>query len=119
MEMLKKVMAGLLTLSVLVLYFPKIATAAQFRLLSKASDQSTMTKHQPKILATPEENIPVEQVAADKKKSKKWLWITLGALALVGVIAAAGGGGGGGGDGGGGGGGTSDTGDTGDVTVSW
>jgi hypothetical protein len=53
-----------------------------------------------------------EEPKAEKKKSKKWLWIGLGVLA-VGVIAAAASGGGGGGDGGGGGGG-----DTGTIVIS-
>jgi len=70
--------------------------------------------------ATPKAEAPVavteetirEEPQAEKKKSRTWLWIAVGALA-VGVIAAAAGGGGGGDDGGGGGGG-----DTGTVVVT-
>lgn len=100
MTFFQKTCIGLLILSFLGLHFPNITLAASHYLAQGA----TVTKHTPEMLATPEEKIPVEEIAIER--SKTWLWVLGGAL-LVGIIAAAGGGGGDGGD------------NTGDVTVNW
>ena len=110
MNFLRRMLATLLILSVLVLHFPKITLAGQSRLFAKAVG---ITEHLPEILALPEEEIPVQEVK--KGKSRTWLWV-LGGVVLVGVIAAAAGGGGGGGSD------SSsdvDVSDTGDITVAW
>ena len=69
MNFLRRILATLLILSVLGLYFPKITLAGQSRLLTKAVG---ITEHLPEILALPEEEIPVEEVK--KGKSRTWLW---------------------------------------------
>jgi hypothetical protein len=96
MRFFKKILSGVLVLSLLCLYFPKIGLAGQSRLLAKANTATNITKHKPEILSLPEENIPLETAAEPKKK--KWGWYVLAGVALIGLIAAAGGGGGGGDD---------------------
>ena len=74
-----------------------------------------MAKSQPEVLATPEEDIPVEKI---EKGGVSWLWIILGVVAVGGIAAAAGGGGSSspsGGSSSSGGGGSS----TGTTTISW
>jgi hypothetical protein len=63
-----------------------------------------------KAVAETGETIREESTAEPKKKTNKWIWIGLGALALGVVAAAAGGGGGGGG--------TSTDGGTGTIVIS-
>ena len=101
MYLFKRMLVGVLILSVISLYFPKIVLAG-------AAKTTGVTEHTPEMLAPPEEDIPVEKVA--KKEKKTWLWALLG-VAAIGLLAAGGGGGGGGGG--------APPPATGDVTVSW
>ena len=98
MKSVKRILAAVLILLMVNLYLPRITIAEQHDSQAKAA----ITKHPPKILSTPEQEIPT----VEKKKSK-WTWVIL--VGLIGAVAAAGGGGGGGGGGG----------TTGDVTVGW
>jgi len=112
MRFFKKILSGVLILSLLCLYFPQIGLAGQSRLIAKANTATTITKHKPEILSLPEEDIPIEKVSeAVEGKKKKWGWYVLATVVLIGGIAAAGGGGGGSDDGGGGDG-------TGSITIS-
>lgn len=110
MKTLKKSIAGVVMLPVLALTYPHAACWAGSPLFAK-TEKTTITRHEPKVLSTPAEDIPVVQAEpGEQKGANKWLWIGLGVLAIGGIAAAAGGGGGGG-DGNGG--------DTGSVTVGW
>jgi H+/Cl- antiporter ClcA len=108
MNFFKRMLIVVLILSVISLYFPKIVLAGQGLLFAEAATTTGITEHTPEILAPPEEDIPVEKVAKEEKKT--WLWALLG-VAAIGALAAGGGGGGGGG-------GAPPPG-TGDVTVGW
>jgi hypothetical protein len=119
MELFKRTVGIVVIFSVLGLLWPKTTTAWRGQTYARAATTTGITRHSPESLRSPEEKIPVEEVA--KKKRSKWWWVLGGAL-LVGAIAAAGGGGGGGSHG------PSDTppddnpppdDDTGDVTGSW
>ncbi len=105
MKLLKRIFIALLILLTFNLYLPSISFA-----------EAAVTKHEPEILSTPEEDIPEEDIPIKENGKSSWTWVIL--LALVGGLAAAvGGGGGGGGDGGGGG--STPPPDEGDVTVTW
>jgi len=86
MKSVKRILAAALILLTVNLYLPRITIAEQHDSQAKTA----ITKHPPKILSTPEQEIPM----VEGKKSK-WTWVLLG-VAAVGVLAAAGGGGGGG-----------------------
>lgn len=113
MRHLKQIFAGLLVIFIFNLNFLTIALAGRKQLLAKG-----ITKHRPQIFSTPEKKIPEEKIPIEKmpekattvKKSKKWVWIIVGVLAVGGAALA---GGGGGGDDG------SNGGSSGDVTVTW
>ncbi len=94
MKRLFKCIAGLLILSVIGLYSPRISFCAGSGLFAKA-DKKTITRHEPKIMSEPARDIPVAAAKTTKKKKTPWLWIGLGAVAVIGVAAMAGGGGGG------------------------
>ncbi len=112
MRFFKKILSGVLILTLLCLYFPQIGLAGQSRLIAKANTATNITINKPEILSLPEEDIPIEKIGeAIEGKKKKWGWYVLAGVALVGLIAAAGGGGGGGSD--------PPPPTTGDVTVSW
>ena len=120
MNVFKRGLCGLLVLTFLCLNLPQAAFCQDSRSSAK-TDQKNITRHEPKIMATPEKDIPMVQAEEGKGKSG-YLWVGLGAAVLLGVLAAAaGGGGGGGGDGDNGdnNGGESNTGDTGNITVGW
>ncbi len=95
---LKRGLAFLLIIMFFVFSYPKIAFADTY-IIGKAD----ITKHEPGLKATPEEDMPFEKVKP-KKKSKWWVWV-LTIVVVGGLAALAGGGGGGGGSSGGGGGG--------------
>ena len=92
----KKYLAGLLTLTLMGVGFPKVAFC-DVASLSAKDDSKTITWHEPKLKAEPEKDIPL---AKNEKKGKmKWLLYGLGAATLAAVgLALGGGGGGGGGD---------------------
>lgn len=119
MQALKKCVSGLLVLSVLGLFLPNSSSCGGVPLFTKAG-KKTITKHEPIINSAPEQDIPM--VAPDsggQTGSRKYLWMGLGAAALIGLIAAViGGGGGGGGDGGCSGPDCENT-DQGDISASW
>jgi hypothetical protein len=111
MKLWKRLLIAALVLLTLHLYFPHIAFAGDEQYLFSKVD---ITKHEPEILSTPEEDIPVI-----KKKGSSWGWYILLVLVAGGAAAAAAGGGEetqtsptppSNGDNGG---------DTGDVTVTW
>src|SRR3989304_3002027 len=114
MNFITKVFAVLLIpLLALNLFLPQISSAYEGSVVADAKT----TKSQPEVLATPEEDIPVEKI---EKGGVRWYWIVLGLAVIGGAAAAAGGGGGssspsssgGSSDGGGGGG-------TGTITGAW
>ena len=113
MNFITKILAVvLIPLLALNLCLPGISSAYEGSVVADAKT----TKAQPEVLATPEEDIPVEKI---EKGGVRWYWIVLGLAVIGGAAAAAGGGGGGstgGGDGGGGGGGG---GGTGTITAAW
>jgi hypothetical protein len=117
MRFFKKILSGVLVLSLLCLYFPKIGFAGQSRLIAKANTATPITKHKPEILSLPEEDIPIEKRGeAVEGKKKTWGWYVLGGAVVIGlIVAAVAAGGGGGGSSG-----SSDNdNDKGDVTVIW
>ncbi len=103
MKSVKRILAAALILLMVNLYLPRITIAEQ----QDSQAKTAITKHPPKILSTPEQEIPT----VEKKKSK-WTWVLLVGL-IAGAAAAAGGGGGGGG------GASAPAPTTGDVTVGW
>lgn len=111
MKRLFKCIAGLLVLSVMGLYCPGVSFGAGSGLFAKA-DNKPITRHEPRVMAEPEKEIPVAEATPAEKKKTPWLMIGLGAAAVVGLaaIAAGGGGGGGGGD---------DGPKEGTITISW
>lgn len=115
MRFFKKILSGVLVLSLLCLYFPKIGLSGQSRLIAKANTATPITKHKPEILSLPEEEIPIEKRGeAVEGKKKTWGWYVLGGAVVIGLIvaAAAAAGGGGGGD-------DDDDDDDGAVEVNW
>ena len=114
MNFITKVFAVILIpLLALNLCLPGISSAYEGSVVADAKT----TKAQPEVLATPEEDIPVEKI---EKGGVRWYWIVLGLAVIGGAAAAAGGGGGssspsssgGSSDGGGGG-------STGTITAAW
>ncbi len=89
MKSVKRILAAVLILLMVNLYLPRITIAEQHDSQAKAA----ITKHPPKILSTPEQEIPTVE-----GKKPSWTWVLLVGL-LAGVAAAAGGGGGDGGPG--------------------
>lgn len=115
MRFFKKILSGVLVLSLLCLYFPKIGLSGQSRLIAKANTATPITKHKPEILSLPEEDIPIEDIEdAAPGENKTWGWYVLGGAVVVGLIVAVAAG-----SGGGGGSGSGDDDDDGAVTVSW
>jgi predicted phage tail protein len=92
MNLFKKMLIGVLILSILSLYFPKIGLAGDGRLYAKAAT-TDIKERPPEIISPPEKDIPVEEVVTGKKN--RWLWVVLGAVAVGSLLAVAGGGGGG------------------------
>lgn len=93
---LKKYMVGLLILSLIAISFPGAPLCTAASLFAQA-DLDTITRHEPKIMSTPQEDIPLMQTEkSEEKGTSKWLLIGLGVLAIGGLAMAAGGGGGGG-----------------------
>jgi hypothetical protein len=105
--MTRKMFISFLIFSLVTFYLPRIV-------FSQVGDiELEITRNDPEMRATPAENIPVET----GKKSKTWLWVLLGVVAVGAIVAVAAGGGGGGG-----GGGSSSTGtaaNTGSASVGW
>ena len=98
MNALKKSIAGLLVLSIIWISSPG-ASIGNATTLFTLADIAPISRHEPKIKSTPEQDIPLSTAEEGEKKGiSKWAWLGLGALA-VGVAALALGGGGGGGDG--------------------
>jgi hypothetical protein len=92
------------------LYCPGVSFGAGSGLFAKA-DKKPITRHEPRIMSEPEEDIPVAAVAPTEPKKTPWLKIGLGAAAVVALAAIAAGGGG------------SDKGESkpkeGTITISW
>ena len=70
------------------LFLKEKAIEFSYQGYSAAAADMRMAKGQPEVLATPEEEIPVEKV---EKGGVSWLWIILGLVAVGGIAAAAGG----------------------------
>jgi hypothetical protein len=116
MQPFNRIIACVLVLPTLWLFLPNSALCAGQNPPDKA-DKKTITRHEPKVMASPQKEMTPEQAAQVKKKKPNWLWIGIGAAVVIGLVAALAGGGGGGGGGGG-----SDPPppqDEGDVTVEW
>lgn len=94
MRILKKCIAGLLVLSLIGLYLPQNSYCAGSGRLAK-TDKKSITRHKPRIMSTPEKDIPLAKAEAVEKKGFYWLLIGAGAAIVLGLAAAAGGGGGG------------------------
>jgi hypothetical protein len=102
-------------LSMVVINFPSYNLCKADSLYAQADLMDTKTRHTPKVLSMPEQDIPLREVEKTEKEGlNKWVWIGLGVLAVCGTALALGGGGGGGGSGDSGG----DDG-TGDVSIAW
>ena len=97
MKPITKCIAGLLALTILGLYSPRISFGAGSELLAKA-DKKPTTLHQPRIKSEPAHAIPTATKPVGQKKKPNWLMIGL-AGGLVVLLAAAIGGLGGGGNG--------------------
>jgi hypothetical protein len=111
MRMLRRGLTGLLVLTFLGWNLPKVAYCEDSLLFAK-DGKKNITRHEPKIMTTPEINIPMVQVEGKEQNGKtKYLWYGLGAAVLLGLVAAGGGGGGGGGD--------TPPADTGSIAVGW
>jgi hypothetical protein len=117
MKRLFKCIAGLLVLSVMGLYCPGVSVWAGSGLLAKA-DKKQITRHEPRVMAEPEKDIPVAVAGPGERKKTPWLMIGLGAVAVA-VLAAIAGGGGGGGGGGGNGPEEPEEPEDGTITVNW
>ena len=115
MKSLCKTIACLLVLPTIWLFLPNAALGSGKVLLARAY-KKTITVHAPKVMASSEESVTLEQAPKGKKKTN-WLLIGLAAAVVVGLAAAIGGSGGGGGSGG-----DNDTqqqDEEGDITVGW
>ncbi len=83
MDLLKKLLIGVLIVLTLNLYLPGTAMAQQ---LHATAD---VPKHSPQSWSTPEIKIPKEK----PKKKGKWVWWILGLVVVAGGVAALAGGG--------------------------
>ena len=109
-----KFIIGWMILSMVAINFSTNDQCIAGSLYAQADLLDIKTRHKPEVLSTPEQDIPVRQVAKTEKEGlSKWVWIGIGVIAIGGAALALGGGGGGGGGG-------SDGGDgTGDVSIAW
>jgi hypothetical protein len=98
MRVLFKCIAGLLVLSVMGLFSPRVSFCEGSALFAKAQ-KKPITRHAPKIMSEPEKEVPKAAATPGERKKVPWMWIGLGAVAVVAVAILAGGGGGGGGNG--------------------
>jgi hypothetical protein len=99
MKPFNRFVACVLVLPILWLFLPTAVLCAGKKTPAEAAEK-TITRHEPKVLASPKKQMTPAQVAKIKKKKPNWLWIGLGAAAVVALAVAIGGsGGGGGGDG--------------------
>ena len=88
MDVLNRCISGLLVLFLTGLYFPKSASCADPQLFVKI-DKNAITRHEPKVMATEEKEIPKVKVEEKKQKGlNKYLWIGLGTLLVGGTVAA-------------------------------
>lgn len=110
MTLLKRGLSIFIILTFLGLNLPTAAFCEGSLLFARA-DKNHITRHEPKVMATPQKDIPMVQ-AEGKKGGKKYLWIGLGTAVLLGLVAAGAGGGGGGGD-------TPPAEGTGNISVGW
>lgn len=94
MKRLFKCITGLLVVSVMGLYSPRVSFCMELGLFDNA-DEKIITLHEPKIMSEPEKKIPVAAAKTAKRKKTTWLLMGLGAAALVGLAAIAAGSGGG------------------------
>ncbi len=113
MDVFKRIVAAVVILTFLCLPFPKMIHAKQSYWLAQETEPTKITQNAPEYLATPEQQMPLEE----EKSYFKAILAVLGGVILVGGLAAMAGGGGGGGGGGGNGG--DDGGGTGSVSVGW
>ena len=95
MEAMKKGVGALLVLTMLALGIPDISYCGGKPLFAKA-EEKTITEHEPKIMSAPEREIPkVAPEGGEPAGTRKYLWLGLGAAALIGLVAAVAGGSGG------------------------
>ena len=113
-----KFIIGWMILSMVAIDFPYTTPCNAASLYAQADLLDTKTRHEPEVLSSPEQDIPLAKVEKTGKKGLgKWAWIGLGVLAVGCAALALGGGGGddgvdgsrssGGGDG------------TGDASITW
>jgi succinyl-CoA synthetase beta subunit len=95
MDVLNRCISGLLVIFLTGLYFPKSVSCADPQLIVKV-DKNAITRHEPKVMAAEEKEIPKVKVEEKKQKGlNKYLWIGLGTLLVGGTVAALAGTGGG------------------------
>lgn len=95
MKALQKGISSLLVLSILGFLFPGTSFCSEASLFAKAKNK-TITQHEAQIRSAPEKEITMVTPQKIKKQgSMKYIWMGLGAAALVGLMAAVAGGGGG------------------------
>jgi hypothetical protein len=93
MKVLFKCIAGLLVLSVMGLFSPKVSFCAGSNLFT-GGNKKPITRYTPEIKSEPEKEIPLAAAAPGQRSKTPWMWIGLGAVAVIGLAALAGGGGG-------------------------
>ncbi|MGD9010243.1 MAG: hypothetical protein PVG41_20130 [Desulfobacteraceae bacterium] len=113
MKPFNRLIACVLVLPTLLLFLPTTAMCTGKKPSDKAG-KKTITRHEPKVMASPEKKMTPEQAAQVEKKKPNWLWIGIGAAVVVGLAAALAGGGGGGGSHS-----SSSQDEEGDITVQW
>ncbi len=114
MKPLSKCIAGLLVVTVIGLISPKTSLGADMRQFAKI-DQKAITVHEPRSMASPEQELSSLAAKDLKKKKTNWLLVGVTTVLVAGLVVAVGsmGAGGGSSDGG------SPTPDNGDVSVQW
>ena len=88
MKILKKIIGGLLALSLIGIYFSENAycAAPQTRF---GTEKKALTLHKPEVMSEPEKEIPkVDKEDQDQNNLKKYVWVGLASLLIAGGAAA-------------------------------
>lgn len=90
MKTFTKCIAGLLVLSVIGLYSPRVSFGDGSRSLAQ-TDKKPITMHEPKFMSEPAKDIPLNKAREGKRKKPNWLMYGLGGALVVGLAVVAGG----------------------------
>jgi hypothetical protein len=90
MKTLTKCVAGLLVLTVIGLYSPKVSFCDGSRSFVQ-TDKKPITMHEPKFMSESAKDIPLDKVREGEQKKLNWLMYGLGGALVVGLAVAAGG----------------------------